>query len=229
MLSSYIEKIDEKLSTIDKLFKEATTVSNISDFRSHCSETTSQSTLPVENFKNKFTLGPSNERIINSIPKLDTNPARSFNEYTENILPNDLRSSICQFLQEYPAFTDRNSHKIAYFGHDFNKRKNVMPKPILEAINLIHEKYSTTDINSVHVIKFSGKSSHLNQQSDFSPYLSPESNIYNIFLGDSSTIKFIDKCNIEESVLNVCDNSIYTNSAKSQHYWSYGVDRPASS
>ena len=62
-----------------------------------------------------------------------------------------------------------------------------------------------SDINSVHVIKFLGKSSHLNKQSDFSPYLSPESDIYNIFLGDSSTIKFIDKCNIEESVLNVCD------------------------
>ena len=73
-----------------------------------------------------------------------------------------------------------------------------------------------------------GDSSHLKPQSDFSPYISPESNIYNIFLGNSSTVKFTDKSGNEESILSVSDNSIYTTSAKSQHYWSDGIDPPTS-
>ena len=166
----------------------------------------------VDNCNNTFTLGPSNERIIHNIPKLATNPTNRFDEFAENFFPNDLRSSICQFLEDSSAFTDKGSYKIAYFGHDFSKSKNVIPKPILEAINLVHQKYSTTDsyeINSVYVKKFLGNSSHLDQQSDFSPYLSPESSIYNIFFGDSSTVTFTNKCTNEESVLHVCDNSIY--------------------
>ena len=186
----------------------------------------------VDNCNNTFTLGPSNERIIHNIPKLATNPTNRFDEFTENFFPNDLRSSICQFLEDSTAFTDKGSYKIAYFGHDFSKSKNVIPKPILEAINLVHQKYSTTgsyEINSVHVKKILGNSSHLDQQSDFSPHLSPESSIYIIFFGDSSTVTFTNKCTNEESVLHVCDNSIYKTSVKSQHYWSYGVDRPKSS
>ena len=195
--SSYIDKFDQKLSDIDKLFKESAALSNFSDYRPHYAETTNQPTLSVENRNSNFTLGPSNERIIHSIPKLDKYPTKNFTDYTENILPNDLRSSICQFLEEYSAFSDKSSHKIAYFGQDFNKRKNktiecetlintkiflseafnnivvifirknVIPKPILEAINLLHQKFSTPDecnINSVHVIKFLGKSSHLKPQ-----------------------------------------------------------------
>ena len=58
-------------------------------------------------------------------------------------------------------------------------------------MNLIHEKYSVDNvnhINSINVTKFLGQSSHREQQTDYSPYLSPDSDIYNVFLGDSSTI-----------------------------------------
>ena len=59
---------------------------------------------------------------------------------------------------------------------------------MLEVMNLIHDKYSVANmnhINSIHVSKFVGQSSHREQQNDYSPYLSPDSDIYNIFLGDS--------------------------------------------
>ena len=232
LLSSHIEKSDQRISAIDKLLKDTTAASNVADYMPDCAEMSNQYAPSVDNCNNTFTLGPSNERIIHSIPKLTSNPTLKFDGFEENILPNDLRSSICQFLEENSAFTDKGSHKAAYFGYDFSKSKNTIPKPFLEAIQLIHEKYSTTDsceINSVHVRKFVGKSSHLEQQRDFSPYLSPESDIYNILIGDSSTVTFTNKCTNEESVLNVCDNSIYKTSVKSQHYWSYGVDRPNSS
>ena len=232
LLLSHIEKIDQRISAIDKLLKDTTAASNVADYMPDCAEMSNQYAPSADNRNNIFTLGPSNERIIHSIPKLTSNPTLKFDGFEENILPNDLRSSICQFLEENFAFTDKGSHKAAYFGYDFNKSKNTIPKSFLEAIQLIHEKYSTTDsceINSVHVKIFLGKSSHLEQQSDFSPYLSPESDIYNILLGDFSTATFANKCTNEESVLNVCDNSIYKTSVKSQHYWSYGVDRPNSS
>ena len=232
LLSSHIEKIKQRISAIDKLLKDTTAASNVADYMPDCAEMSNQYAPSTDNCNNIFTLGSSDERIIHSIPKLTSNPILKFDGFEESILPIDLRSSICQFLEGNSAFTDKGSHKAAYFGYDFNKSKNIIPKPILEAIQLIHEKYSTTDsceINSVHVKKFLGKSSHLEQQSDFSPYLSSESDIYNILLGNSSTITFTYKCANEESVLNVCDNSIYKTSVKSQHYWSYGVDRPNSS
>ena len=175
MLSTYTEKIDQKISAIDKLLEEATATSNVANYKPYCAEMSNQYTPSVDNCNNIFTLGPSNERIIHNIPKLTANPTNKFDNFTGNFFPNDLRSSICQSLEDSTAFTNKESYKIAYFGHDFNKSKNVIPKPILEAINLVHQKYSTTDsyeINSVHVKKFLGNSSHLDQQSDFSPYLS---------------------------------------------------------
>ena len=147
-------------------------------------------------------------------------------------MPSNLRSSLCQFLEEYTAFTDKGSYKSASFGLESSKNRNIIPKPVLEVMNLIHEKYSVDNvnhINSIHVTKFLDQSSHREQQTDYSPYLSPDSDIYNVFLGDSSTITFIDKCTNEESKHKVCDNSIYTTSVKSHNYWSYGIDRPSSS
>ena len=160
-----------------------------------------------------------------------TNPTNKLSDYTEEFLIDDLRSSVCQFLEGYTAFTDKGSYKSASFGQESNKSKNVIPEPMLEVMNLIHDKYSVANmnhINSIHVSKFVGQSSHRGQQNNYSPYLSPDSDIYNIFLGNSSTITFIDNCTNEESQHNACDNSIYTTSVKYQHYWSYGINRPSS-
>ena len=54
--SSYIDKIDQKLSDIDKLFKESAALSNFPDYRPHYAEATNQPTLSVETHNSNFTL-----------------------------------------------------------------------------------------------------------------------------------------------------------------------------
>ena len=231
VLSPYIEKISEKIAEFDKIINETSTLPRISDCRLQNPSLNIENSVPAINHNSSFTLGPNNARIIHNIDRLPTNPTIKLSDYTEDFLPDDLRSSVCQFLEEYTAFTDKGSYKSASFGQESNKSKNVIPKPMLEVMNLIHDKYSVANmnhINSIHVSKFVGQSSHREQQNGYIPYLSPDSDIYNIFLGDSSTITFIDNCTNEESQHNACDNIIYTTSVKSQHYWSYGIDRPSS-
>ena len=228
-LSPYLEKISEKIADLDKIINETTALQTISDGKLPKSGLDIENSVTASNHKN-FTIGPNNERIIHNIARLPTNPTNKLNDYVENFLSSNLRSSLCQFLEEYTAFTDKGSYKSASFGLESSKNRNIIPKPVLEVMNLIHEKYSVDNvnhINSIHVTKFLGQSSHREQQTDYSPYLSPDSDIYNVFLGDSSTITFIDKCTNEESKHKVCDNSIYTTSVKSHNYWLYGIDRPS--
>ena len=99
VLSPYIEKISEKIAEFDKIINETSTLPRISDCRLQNPSLNIENSVPTINHNSSFTLGPNNVRIIHNIDRLPTNPTNKLSDYTENFLPDDLRSSVCQFLE----------------------------------------------------------------------------------------------------------------------------------
>ena len=56
-----------------------------------------------------FSVNSLNERVIGQIPSLKTNPTKFIKEYQENLLPDELRSSVREHLHNCKDFEDKRT------------------------------------------------------------------------------------------------------------------------
>ena len=146
----------------------------------------------------EFSVNRFNERAIRNINQLATNPTNFMDDYKENIIPNERRSSVCEYLDSCENFTDKTTRKVLYFGHPHKyvrthnqKTHNEIPAPLQNVIDLIHRTYFNDSdplqpkLNSVVINKYQGSTSHLPKHSDDESSIFPESRIFTLSLGDA--------------------------------------------
>ena len=186
-----------------------------------------------------FTIDHYHNRIINGIPKLENNPTKCTSDIKQNFLPLEIRSSVTEFLDSYSDYSEKGSRKVAIFGqppstYGTREHKKIasIPPTLNAVINLVHEHFNISEdnkINSVVICKYKSNSSHLPKQSDIDVTLAPESQIYTLSFGDSCDVVFSDKCSANTTTVKVADNTVYSMSTKSQHYWAHEIPSPVSS
>ena len=119
------------------------------------------------------------------------------------------KGNICKICQN--SIKLRNSlleNNVDSLIDKLNAASEIFSNSMSQIESLIHEKYSVDNvnhINSIHVTKFLGQSSHREQQTDYSSYLSPDSDIYDVFLAillqlHSSTSALMKNLNIKFAI-----------------------------
>ena len=173
--------------------------------------------------ESEFSVNRFNERVINNINQLVTNPTNYMDDYKENFLPNELRSSVCEYLDSCESYNDKTTSKVLYFGrpHKYTRAHNQktqseIPARFQSIIDMIHLKYysdkdpSHPKLNSVVVNRYQGPKSYLLKHSDDDASISPESSIFTLSLGDTCAVTFTDKCTGNETNIDASDNSLFT-------------------
>ena len=94
--------------------------------------------------ESEFSVNRFNERVINNINQLATNPTNYIDDYKENFLPNELRSSVCEYLDSCESYNDETTGKVLYFGrpHKYTRAHNQktqseIPAPFQKAQSLL--------------------------------------------------------------------------------------------
>ena len=103
--------------------------------------------------ESEFSVNRFNERVINNINQLATNPTNYMDDYKENFLPNELRSSVCEYLDSCESYNDKTTSKVLYFGrpHKYTRAHNQktqseIPAPFQSIIDMIHLKYDAISL-----------------------------------------------------------------------------------
>ena len=143
---------------------------------------------------------------------------------------------VCQFLESCTNFVKNRTMTSMHFGKTHNQSSrnisnssNEIPKPLSDIINILHDKYAIQEqakLNSVIINKFSGPSTKLPEHSINDPSINPDSSIFTLTIGDSCPVIFRDKCTNATINLDTVDNSIFSMSPQSQHYWTHKIDTP---
>ena len=173
-----------------------------------------------------FTVGPSNEKVINKILfTLLVNLANHIEQLHDDFLPAGLRTFVVEYLQTCDLFAATGNRMLAQFGHPYkymngygNKKLSEIPGPINSVINILQEKFSLEKNlrpNSIVIEKYHGINERQPLQSYNEPTIARDSHIYTLSLGDSCTISFLDKCTGNVSEICISDNSIFNMSVKS--------------
>ena len=183
-----------------------------------------------------FSVDYLNRRVIKPIPTLLSNPTNHITNYEENFLKSDERLNVCQFLESCITFVKNRTMTSMHFGKTHNQSSrnisnssNEIPKPLSDIINILHDKYAIQEqakLNSVVINKFSEPSTKLPEHSINDPSINPESSIFTLTIGDSCPVIFRDKCTNATINLDTVDNSIFSMSPQSQHYWTHKIDTP---
>ena len=182
--------------------------------------------------KRPFSVNSLNERVIGQIPSLKTNPTKFIEEYQENFLPDELRSSVCEHLDNCKDFEDKRTKKILYYrkGGTYNKKGEAeIPAPLKAMMNMINDKFllhGEKEVNSIVIHRFQGKHSQLTPQSYDDPSINPDFFIFTLSLGDTCQVRFTDKVTGITNDNAVTDNSLYIMSSQSQLYWTHSVAKP---
>ena len=183
-----------------------------------------------------FSVDYLNRRVIQPIPTLLSNPTNHIANYEENFLKSDERSNVCQFLESCTNFVKNRTMTSMHFGKTHNQSSrnisnssNEIPKPLSDIINILHDKYAIQEqakLNSVVINKFSEPSTKLPEHSINDPSINPDSSIFTLTIGDSCPVIFRDKCTNATINLDTVDNSTFSMSPQSQHYWTHKIDTP---
>ena len=230
-LQTSISNLHEKIQTIEKSISSHqesmdTLNQTFSAFKTNC-HNTALSPSPVSKINELFSVDRYHNRIIHGVPKLHVNPTECSSGFKQNLLPDELRASVTEFLDSYNGYADKGNRITASFGqphyqYGTREHKQVVsiPTALNAVISLVHDQFSINDdnkINSVIICKYKGNSSHLPKQSDTDSMLAvaPESQIYTLTFGDSCNVIFNDRYGDNKTELKVSDNTIYSMSAKS--------------
>ena len=109
-----------------------------------------------------FSVNSLNERVIGQIPSLKTNPIKFMEEYQENFLPDELRSSVCEHLDNCKDFEDKRTKKVLYYRkggtRTYNKKgETEIPAPLKAMMNMIKDKFllhGEKEVNSIVIDRF---------------------------------------------------------------------------
>ena len=223
-LEENLSTLSEKTNTIEESIARHETLlqaidKSIAILKTEATRPHNKSSLPnlfTEN-KGAFSVGSHNERTVNTIPPLTSNPTSHFEHYERGFLTEELRTSACQYLNNCENFVDKGTRHTLFFVQDSDT-----PAPFTAILNLVNEKFEIEEnnkVNSVLITKYSGPKAQQLSHSDSEPSISPDSCIFEISLGDTCPLTFIDKCSGNKIEATVEDNSIFSMSYKSQHYW----------
>ena len=181
-----------------------------------------------------FSVDHQNRRVIKSISPLSSNPTKHIANYEENFLSSDARLKVCQFLDGCTSFVNNRIMKSIHFGKTHNQlsrsnSNNEIPEPLCAIIDILHDRHSIQEeakLNSVVINKFSGPHTKLPEHSSNDPAINPDSTIFTVSLGDSCPVIFRDKCTNTTINVDTTDNSMFSMSPQSQHYWTHTIDTP---
>ena len=165
---------------------------------------------------------------------IPSNPTKDIANYEENFLSSDARLKLCQFLDGCTSFVYNHTMKSIHFGKTHNQlsrsnSNNEIPEPLRAIIDILHDRHSIQEeskLNSVVINKFSGPHTKLPEHSSNDPAINPDSTIFTVSLGDSCPVIFRDKCTNTTINVDTTDNSMFSMSPQSQHYWTHRIDTP---
>ena len=167
--------LHEKIQTIEKAISSHqesmdTLNQTFSAFKTR-SHNTAFSPGPVSKINELFSVDRYHNRIIHGVPKLLTNPTECSSGFKQNLLPDELRASVTEFLDSYNVNANKGNRMTASFGqphyqYGTKEHKQVVsiPPALNAVINVVHDQFSINDdnkINSVIICKYKGNSSHL--------------------------------------------------------------------
>ena len=217
MIQESIAKHEVLLQAIDKSIATLKTETTHSHDKSNLPELSTES-------KGTFSVGLHNERIVNTIPPLASNPTSHIEHYERGFLTEELRTSACKYLNNCKNFVNKGTRQTLFFSQNADTLA-----PIAAIINHVNEKFEIHDnnkINSVTVTKYCGPKTQQPAHSDSESSISPDSHLFEISLGDTCPLTFIDKCTGNQIDVTVEDNSIFSMSYNSQLSWTRNSTKP---
>ena len=163
------------------------------------------------------------------------NTTTHVDDYIEDFVSTDLSEKVISFLDQCQNFENNSEsgHSVKLFGYPYHyvgsKHGNTtgtdIPEPISEVLQLLKNKYPDAELNSCLINKYVGPDSFLSRHSDNEFTIEPESSIYTVSLGHTTTVRFTDIHSEATQEQTVDPNSLYTMSRKSQGFWQHQIDR----
>ena len=225
-LQNSIAKNEVILQSLDK---------SVSQYRSH-TKSNNNNEQNTEEQNGLFSINNMTQRIIHKFAPLDSNATRHIEYSVENFLPTDTRTVLCEYLNDCQKFNERDFRKTVFLGdphkytyHQGRKTDYEIPGILKTIIDTLQQKFEVNHekhLNSIVIDKFQGSASKLTPRSHNDPAISPDSQIYTICLGDTSSTVFKDKCTGDKVEVITPDNTLYASSLISQHYWEHEIPHP---
>ena len=207
----------------------------ISDFRNSI-KSSNKNEQNAEEENGAFSINSVNQRIIHKFAPLYINPTKHIDYTEENFLTTDTRTALCEYLNTYQQFNERGFRKTVFLGdphkhsdHQGHKNGYKIPGVLKTVVEILHQKFSVkyeNYINSIVIDKFKGTGSKLIPRSRNDPAISPDTKIYTLCLGDTCSTIFTDKCTGDKVEVITPDNSLYSSSSISPHYWEHEIPLP---
>ena len=92
-------------------------------------------------------MGLHNERIVNTIPALASNPTSHIEHYERGFLTEELRTTACQYLNNCKNFVNKGTRQTLFFSQNDDT-----PAPIAAIINNVNEKFEIHDNNKINSV-----------------------------------------------------------------------------
>ena len=166
--------------------------------------------------------------------------------YEENFLDGDNLDSVVDllgYLKSSASFLPEKGHEVKLFGEPYSytgsrdSEPDPIPPELAKVVDLLSTKFSISDLerpNSILINFFPATNgldindTHLAMHSDDESSIVADSKIITLSIGAKRRIKFEAKHSGESlnEELEVCDNSVYIMSRRSQNWFRHGVPPP---
>ena len=176
---------------------------------------------------------PVQNGLIESIredPPTSPTPKESpYHILEDDFVTEEDAQAISAFLGSEEFIKEGNREVISYgASYKYMGARSTTPKPIPDVFQSLIDKVKDGKnyaLNQVLVNKFDGPNSSLAKHSDNEFDINPMSEIFTISIGDTAKVLFTDKCNGNNSEIDVGHRSIYSMTRSSQNIYEHQIDQ----
>jgi hypothetical protein len=173
--------------------------------------------------------------FVSPEPSYVSPPCEPFLQYTEEVVPQDLKNRLTAFMTESQDDFKSigGSRDTLYFGefgyfytgayHEARQTPPVVQELLDKVRPTLPDEHNNTWLNSCLITRYPDRRSSIPLHQDNENFIDPDSVIVTVSMGDTRTLKFVNK-NKEEKELNLKDGSMYLMTRFSQDHWQHCID-----